>query len=70
MRPPEDDVLLRDMVDHARKAMAATAGRTRSDLDTDDVLAAALERFIEVIGRGNWSALLTFLPDDSGPGLS
>ncbi len=51
MRPPEDDVLLRDMLDHARKAVAATAGKTRRDLDSDDVLAAALEPFIEVIGE-------------------
>lgn len=51
MRPPEDDVLLRDMLDQARKAVAAVAGRQRDDLDRDDVLAAALERFIEVLGE-------------------
>ena len=51
MRPPEDGVLLRDMLDHARKAVAATKGRRRADLDRDEVLAAALERFIEVIGE-------------------
>ena len=51
MRPPEDEVLLRDMLDHARRAGDAVAGRRRSDLDTDPVLAAALERFIEVIGE-------------------
>ena len=51
MRPPEDDVLLRDMLDHARKAVAAVAGRERGDLERDDVLAAALERFIEVLGE-------------------
>jgi uncharacterized protein with HEPN domain len=51
MRPPEDDVLLRDMLDYARKATAAVHGRDRTDLDEDEVLAAALERFIEVIGE-------------------
>ncbi len=51
MRPPEDDVLLRDMLDHARKAVAAPKGRTRADLDRDEVLAAALERFVEVVGE-------------------
>jgi uncharacterized protein with HEPN domain len=51
MRPPEDDVLLRDMLDHARRASGAIAGRTRADLDKDYVIAAALERFIEVIGE-------------------
>jgi uncharacterized protein with HEPN domain len=51
MRPPEDDVLPRDMLDHASKAVAAARGKTRTDLDCDDVLAAALERFIEVVGE-------------------
>lgn len=51
MRPPEDDVLLRDMLDQAHKAVAAVAGRQRDDLDRDDVLPAALERFIEVLGE-------------------
>ena len=51
MTPPEDEVLLRDMLDHARKAIAATRGRVREDLDRDDLLAAGLERFIEVVGE-------------------
>lgn len=51
MRQPEDEVLLRDMLDQARKAVAAVAGRERGDLDRDDVLAAALERYIEVLGE-------------------
>ena len=51
MRPPEDDVLLRDMLDHARRAVEAVAEKHRSDLDSDLILAAALERFIEVIGE-------------------
>jgi uncharacterized protein with HEPN domain len=51
MRPPEDVVLVRDMLDHARKAIAATRGRSREDLDRDDLLAAGLERFIEVVGE-------------------
>ncbi len=49
MRPPEDEVLLRDMLDHARKAVEATRRKKRADLDRDAVRAAALERFIEVI---------------------
>jgi uncharacterized protein with HEPN domain len=51
MRPPEDDVLLRDMLDHARRAVDAVARRSRHDLDVDPILAAALERFIEVTGE-------------------
>ncbi|MGB5516553.1 MAG: HepT-like ribonuclease domain-containing protein, partial [Thermoanaerobaculia bacterium] len=51
MRPPEDDVLLRDMLDHSRFAIEAVAKKERSDLDSDLIIAAALERFIEVIGE-------------------
>ena len=51
MRLPEDEALLRDMLDHARRAVAAVAEKQRSDLKSDFVLAAALERFIEVIGE-------------------
>ncbi len=51
MRPPEDDVLLGDMLDYARLAVAAAGGHSRADLAKDDILAAALERFIEVIGE-------------------
>jgi uncharacterized protein with HEPN domain len=51
MRPPEDEALLRDMVAHAKLAVAAVAGKMREDLDSDPVLAAALERFIEVVGE-------------------
>ena len=51
MRPPEDEVLLRDMLDHARRAVGAVAEKERSDLESDYILAAALERFIEVVGE-------------------
>ena len=51
MRPPEDEALLRDMLAHARLAVAAVADKERTDLDSDLILAAALERFIEVIGE-------------------
>ena len=51
MKRPDDDVLLKDMADHARMAVTAAAGKARQDLDEDPVLAAALERFIEVVGE-------------------
>lgn len=51
MRPPEDTVLLRDMLDHARLAVGSVAEKERDDLDSDPILAAALERFIEVVGE-------------------
>jgi hypothetical protein len=49
MKRPDDDVLLKDMADHARMAVMAAAGKQRQSLDADPVLAAALERFIEVV---------------------
>ena len=51
MRPREDTALLRDMLDYARRAAAAVGTRSRKDLDADPVLAAGLERFLEVIGE-------------------
>ena len=51
MRPPDDTILLTDMVDYARRALTALEGRSREVLDTDTVLVAALERFVEVIGE-------------------
>jgi len=51
MRQRDDTVLLRDMLDYARRSSDAVVGKTRADLDNDDVLAAALERFVEVIGE-------------------
>jgi len=51
MRPREDTVLLRDMLDFACRARDAVATRSRADLEEDQVLSAALERFVEVIGE-------------------
>jgi len=48
---PEDAVLVRDMIEYTRRAIEAARGRDRSHLDTDPVLSAALERFVEVIGE-------------------
>ena len=51
MRQREDTVLLRDMLDYARRVSSAVDNRTRSDLDADPILVGALERFVEVIGE-------------------
>ena len=45
MRPPEDEVLLRDMLDHARRAVAAVSGKERADLDSDFILAGRTSRW-------------------------
>ncbi len=39
------------MLDAARKAVAFTQGRGRADLDTDEMLALALVRLLEIIGE-------------------
>jgi uncharacterized protein with HEPN domain len=44
-------VALRHMRDHAREAVALSAGKSREDLDTDRVLELALSRLIEIIGE-------------------
>ena len=47
----DDEIRLRHMLDHAREAIAVTAGRSRSDLDTDRLLELALVRLVEIIGE-------------------
>lgn len=51
MWPPDDALRLGDMLDYARRAIDSTQGRTRADLDHDYVFAAALERFVEIVGE-------------------
>jgi len=46
-----DDVRLRHMLDAARKAIDFTKGRGRDDLDTDEQLALAVVRLLEIIGE-------------------
>ena len=47
----EDETLLRDMLDAGRHALRAIDQKNRSDLDSDPILRAALERFLEIIGE-------------------
>ena len=47
----EDLVRLRHMLDAARKAVAFSEGRTRNDLDSDEMLSLALVRLLEIIGE-------------------
>ena len=46
-----DEVRLQHMLDAARKAVAFTQGRTRTDLDNDEILALAVVRLIEILGE-------------------
>ena len=47
----EDEVRLRHILDAARKAVHLTTARTRDDLDSDDTLALAVVRLLEIIGE-------------------
>lgn len=44
-------VTLRQILDHAREAMAMAAGRDRSDLDADRQLELSLTRLLEIVGE-------------------
>jgi len=47
----DDIVRLRHMLDYARKAVEFTRGKSRSDLDDDEMLAMATIHAIEILGE-------------------
>ena len=47
----KDNVRLRHMTDACRKAMSFASGKSREDLEDDELLALALIRLLEVIGE-------------------
>ena len=47
----DDDVRLRHMLDHSKQAIEYSKGKTRRDLDTNELLASALEYNIIIIGE-------------------
>ena len=51
MRRDEDTIRLRHMLDFARKAVQFTDGKSRSDLDADEMLAMATIHSIEILGE-------------------
>ena len=48
-----DRIWLRHMLDSAEKAIIFIDTRSRSDLDTDEMLALALTRLLEIIGEAS-----------------
>lgn len=60
MPPPDDSTRLHHILDSARKAVRFTSGKSRSDLDTDELLALALVRLLEVIGEASTSVTEEF----------
>jgi uncharacterized protein with HEPN domain len=51
MTQHDDNVSLRQMLDHAREATELIGGRVRADLDRDRVLELALTRLVEIVGE-------------------
>ena len=47
----DDSISIRQMLDHAREAVAIAASRSREDLDRDRILNLALTRLIEIVGE-------------------
>ena len=48
---PPDRVRVQHMLDATQKALGFTGGRTRSDLDEDEMFALAVVRLLEIIGE-------------------
>ena len=46
-----DEIRVRHIIDAARKALEFSLGRTRKDLDADEMLSLALVRLLEVVGE-------------------
>lgn len=49
--PPDDDVRLRHLIDAAETAIRFVRGRTRADLDNDEMLTLALTKLVEIVGE-------------------
>jgi uncharacterized protein with HEPN domain len=51
MTPPEDAVRIRHLREAAGKAIKFSEGRTRTDLDSDEMLRLALTKLVEIVGE-------------------
>lgn len=49
--PPDDAIRIRHLVDAAESAIGFVEGRTRVDLDGDQMLALALTKLVEIVGE-------------------
>ena len=47
----DDSLIVRQMLDHAREAVAMCERRTREDLGNDRMLELALTRLVEIVGE-------------------
>ena len=60
MPPPDDATRLQHILDSARKAVRFTYGKSRDDLDSDELLALAITRLLEIIGEASTGVTETF----------
>jgi uncharacterized protein with HEPN domain len=51
MQPEQDHVRIAHMQDAAARAVAFSLGRSREDLDHDDMLVLALMKLVEIVGE-------------------
>ncbi len=51
MTQHDDGTRMRHMLDYARKGVKLASGKTRADLDTDELFGMAMTRVVEVIGE-------------------
>jgi uncharacterized protein with HEPN domain len=51
MQPPDDHVRLRHLREAAEKALLFSSGKTRRDLDDDELLRLALTKLVEIVGE-------------------
>ena len=48
----DDSVYIRQMIDHARKAVTKVAGKSRADFDADEDLRYVLLHLVQIVGEG------------------
>ena len=63
----KDSIRLRHMLDAARKAIEFSQGRSREDLDRDEMYALAVVRLVEVIGEA--ARAVSSATKESNPGI-
>jgi uncharacterized protein with HEPN domain len=49
----DDSIRLRHMLDAARKALELTSGKTRAEIEEDEIAQLALARLLEIIGEAS-----------------
>jgi uncharacterized protein with HEPN domain len=67
MPKPDDDLRLGHMLEAAQKALHFSRGKSRADLDQDELLRLALARLLEIVGEA--ASRVSPESRDSFPGI-